>query len=48
LSDKQQKLQKTQPKGKGKDGKAAEAIEIPVPKRGELEELLKRATRTTK
>ncbi len=45
MSDKQQKLQKTQPKGIDKTtGKPYEPIDIPVPKRSEIEGLLKRAS----
>lgn len=40
------KTQKTQPKGKDKrSGKAAKPLEIPVPKRDEIEGLLKRAAK---
>jgi hypothetical protein len=38
--------QKTQPKGRDKKtGKPHEPIEVPVPKRGEVEDLLKRAAK---
>jgi len=41
-----ERKQKTQPKGKDKrTGKPAEPIEIPVPKRGTVESLLRRAAR---
>jgi hypothetical protein len=40
------KTQKTQPKGKDKrTGRQAKPIEIPVPKRDEIEGLLKRAAK---
>jgi hypothetical protein len=40
----QRKTQKTQPKGKDKrTGQPAKPLEIPVPKRDEIEGLLKRA-----
>jgi hypothetical protein len=42
----QEKLQKTQPKGiDKKTGKPYEPIHIPVPKRGEIEDLLRRAAK---
>jgi hypothetical protein len=37
--------QKSTPKGKDKGGKPYEGIEIPVPKRKDFEELVKRSAR---
>ncbi len=37
--------QPTQPKGKKRSGEPQEPVEIPVPKRGEVDRLLKRAAR---
>jgi hypothetical protein len=44
MTDDQPK-QKTTPKGKDKSGKPYEPIEIPVPKRGTFEKLIKRAAK---
>jgi hypothetical protein len=45
-ADDKPKTQKTQPKGiNKKTGKPYEPIEIPIPKRGEIEELLRRAAK---
>ncbi len=44
MADERKPTQKTQPKGiDKKTGKPYEPIEIPVPKRGEIEGMLKRA-----
>ena len=44
MAAKDQPKQKTQPKGKDKrTGKPAQPLEIPVPKRKQFEDLLKRA-----
>lgn len=44
MTDKPEKTQKTTPKGiDPKTGKPYEPIDIPVPKREEIEELLRRA-----
>jgi hypothetical protein len=44
MADESKPTQKTQPKGiDPKTGKPYEPIEIPIPKRGEIEELLRRA-----
>jgi hypothetical protein len=40
------KSQKTTPKGKDKSGKPHEPIEIPVPKRGTVENLIRRAAQS--
>ena len=40
------KSQKSTPKGKDKSGKPYEPIEIPVPKRGTFENLLRRVAKT--
>jgi hypothetical protein len=45
MTDDRQPKQKTTPKGKDKTGKPYEPIEIPVPKRGEVETLIRRAAR---
>ncbi len=46
MSDNDRPKQKTQPKGIDKaTGKPYEPIEIPVPKRGEIEDLLRRAAK---
>lgn len=46
MSAKPEKTQKTQPKGiDPKTGKPYEPVEIPVPKRGEVEKLLRRAAK---
>ena len=46
MADKSQPKQKTQPKGKNKrTGDAAEPIEIPVPKRREIDALLTKAAK---
>jgi hypothetical protein len=38
--------QQTHPKGRDKDGKPAEPIEIPVPNRGDVMDLLEKAAKT--
>lgn len=43
--DRKPKTQKTTPKGKDKSGKPYEPIEIPVPKRGTIENLIRRAAK---
>lgn len=43
MADDRKPTQKTTPKGKDKRGKPHEPIEIPVPKRGEVENLIRRA-----
>lgn len=40
-----QPKQKSTPKGRDKSGKPYEPIEIPVPKRGDFEDLVKRAAK---
>lgn len=37
----QQPTQQTQPRGKGKDGQPAKPVEIPVPKRNEVLDLMR-------
>jgi len=39
--------QDTQPKGKDKDGKPAKPVKIPVPKRADVEDLLRKASKRT-
>jgi hypothetical protein len=45
VSSEQQPKQKSTPKGKDKSGKPHEPIEIPVPKRRDFEDVLRRAAR---
>jgi hypothetical protein len=46
MTKKPENTQKTQPKGiDPKTGKPYEPIEIPIPKRGEIEDLLRRAAK---
>jgi hypothetical protein len=46
MNKKREKTQKTQPKGINPEtGKPYRPIDIPVPKRGEIEELLRRAAK---
>lgn len=46
MSEQSPKTQKTRPKGRDKrTGKPAEPMEIPVPKKGAFDDLLRRASR---
>jgi hypothetical protein len=41
----QERKQRTQPQGKNPDGTPAKPVEIPVPKRGTFDKLVKKAAR---
>lgn len=45
VSDERKPTQKTTPKGTDKSGKPHEPIDIPVPKRKDFEDVLRRASR---
>jgi hypothetical protein len=48
MADKREPKQKTQPKGKDETGRPHSPVDIPVPKRGDIDDLLSRASKPRK